>query len=126
MLAQSATDWCHGTLEWEQPPLHRQLDQLLGFNKHRIKFSCFIFQDAAELGSGVRVLTPPEKGRSGVEALLCGQGIYGIGRIPKRLRSETTRAFEKAKVFDRLICSPPFCGDAPPGIVVLSGKTPHR
>lgn len=123
MLAQSQTDWCHGVLEWEQPRLHRQLDDLLGFNKHRIKFSCFIFSSGAELSSGVRVLTAPYKSRAGVEALLCGrgidgQGIYGIGRIPKRIRSQANRAFEKAKVFDRLSCSPPFCGDAPEGVVV--------
>lgn len=120
MLAQSATDWCHGALEWEQPRLHRQLDRLLGFNKHRIKFSCFIFRDGAKLNNGVRVLTPPHKDRAGVEALLCGQGIYGISRIPKRLRSEATRDFEKASVFERLICSPPFCGDAPADVVVRS------
>jgi SAM-dependent methyltransferase len=118
MLAQSQTDWCHGALEWKQPPLHRQLDQLLGFNKHRIKFSCFIFQDGATLGTGVRVLTPPEKSRAGVEALLCGRELYGIGRIPKQNRSEATRAFEKAKVFDRLICSPPFSGNAPAHVTV--------
>jgi SAM-dependent methyltransferase len=118
MLASSATDWCHGTLEWQQPPLHRQLDALLGFNKHRIKFSCFIFQEGAQLGDGVRVLTPPEKTRAGVEALICGEGIYGIGRIPKRLRSERTRAFEKAQVYDRLDCDPPFLGDAPDQVVI--------
>jgi ribosomal protein RSM22 (predicted rRNA methylase) len=100
MLAQSSSDWCHGVLEWQQPPLHRQLDQLLGFNKHRIKFSCFIFRDGAPLGTGLRVLTPPEKSRGGVAALVCGKDTYGISRVPKRPRSEATRAFEKARVFD--------------------------
>ena len=118
MLTSSETDWCHGTLEWQQPPLHRQLDDLLGFNKHRIKFSCFIFQEGAQPGSGIRILTPPEKTRSGVEALICGKGIYGIGRVPKRLRSERTRAFEKASVFDRLECLPPFLGDAPDQVLI--------
>lgn len=118
MLLSSQTDWCHGALEWQQPPLHRQLDELLGFNKHRIKFSCFIFQDGARLGTGVRVLTPPDKTRAGVEALICGEGVYGIGRIPKRLRSEKTRAFEKAGVYDRLQCDPPFVGVAPDEVAI--------
>ncbi|MFN4895844.1 MAG: small ribosomal subunit Rsm22 family protein [Pseudomonadota bacterium] len=118
MLQASSSDWCHGTLEWQQPPLHRQLDRLLGFNKHRIKFACFIFQEGAPLGQGVRVLTPPEKTRAGVEALLCGAQKYGIGRIPKRLRSANTKAFEKAKVFDHLVCVPEFIGDAPEDIIL--------
>lgn len=118
MLLSSETDWCHGALEWQQPPLHRKLDDLLGFNKHRIKFSCFIFQEGARLGTGIRVLTPPEKTRAGVEALICGDGVYGIGRIPKRLRSDKTRAFEKAGVYDRLQCYPPFVGVAPDEVAI--------
>ena len=118
MLLSSETDWCHGVLEWKQPPLHRQLDDMLSFNKHRIKFSCFIFQDGAELADGVRVLTPPEKTRAGIEALICGEGVYGIGRIPKRRRSDKTRAFEKAGVFDRLATAPIFTGDAPDGVTI--------
>lgn len=122
MLLTSATDWCHGELEWWQPPLNRQLDHLLGFNKHRIKFACFIFQDSAPLGTGVRVLTAPRKTRAGVEALLCGDVVYGIGRIPKRLRSEHTRAFEKAQVYDRLLCQPQFIGDAPDEVLIESSS----
>lgn len=118
MLSISQSDWCHGSLEWSQPPLHRKLDHLLGFNKHRIKFSCFIFQRDGQVQRGFRVLTEPSKSRSGVEALVCGDTLYGIARIPKRLRSEQTRAFEKAKVFNRLTFSVPFIGDAPPDVVI--------
>jgi len=118
MLTTSQTDWCHGTIEWQQPPLNAQLDALLGFNKHRIKFSCFVFQEGAVVPEGVRILTPPLKNRLGVQALVCGKNLYGIARVPKRLRSEHTKAFEKANVYDRLICSRPFVGDAPEAVVI--------
>jgi phospholipid N-methyltransferase len=119
MLLESTSDWCHGTLEWQQPRLNAQIDDLLGFNKHRIKFSSFIFRNHGALLEGARVLTPPEKTRAGVEALICSKDLYGIARIPKRIRSaETTRPFEKARVYDRLIISPPFIGEAPEGVVV--------
>lgn len=100
MLKASQSDWCHGTLEWNQPPLSRQLDDILGFNKHRIKFSAFIFQRGASLAPGLRVLTPPNKTRAGIEALVCGNEVYGIARVPKGMRSEKTRRFERAKVYD--------------------------
>jgi ribosomal protein RSM22 (predicted rRNA methylase) len=100
MLKASESDWCHGTIEWNQPPLSRQLDDLLGFNKHRIKYSSFIFQRGASVAPGFRVLTPPIKTRAGIEALLCGKDLFGIGRVPKGMRSEKTRAFERAKVYD--------------------------
>lgn len=118
MLASSQTDWCHGELEWYQPRLHAQLDRLLSFNKHRIKFSSFIFQHGGMLRPGMRVLTPPRKTPRGVESLVCGQSTYGIVRIAKRNRSPETRAFEKASVFDRLIFSESCLGEAPAELVI--------
>ncbi|MEY4667423.1 MAG: hypothetical protein RL518_122 [Pseudomonadota bacterium] len=111
MLASSPSDWCHGTLEWQQPRLNAHLDDLLSFNKHRIKYSAFIFQRGGALSSGVRVLTPPEKRRTGIETLVCGKDIYGVVRIRKGCRSERNRALEKASVFDRLEISEPIQGD---------------
>ncbi len=105
MLSASATDWCHDTLEWQQPPLNAQLDHLLSFNKHRIKYAAFIFQQGGSVPSGVRILTPPCKTRLGTEALVCGDSFYGTARLRKGLRSERTRPFEKGKVFDRLLVS---------------------
>jgi ribosomal protein RSM22 (predicted rRNA methylase) len=111
MLASSETDWCHGTLEWRQPRLNAHLDDLLSFNKHRIKYSAFIFQRGGVIPSGIRVLTPPGKTRVGVETLVCGEDTYGIVRIRKGYRSEKNRALEKAAVFDRLLVSEPIRGD---------------
>ena len=105
MLASSDIDWCHGTIEWSQPRLNAHLDDLLSFNKHRIKYSAFIFQRGGVTPSGIRVLTPPEKTRAGIDTLVCGEGAYGIVRIRKGARSERNRALEKASVFDRLLVS---------------------
>jgi SAM-dependent methyltransferase len=118
MLQASQSDWCHGSLEWQQPSLHRQFDKLLGFNKHRIKFSSFIFKHGAEPLPGMRVLTPPEKTPRGVSGLVCGSELYGTVLISKRNRGEATRAFEKARVFDRLIFDPPCIDEAPDSLVV--------
>ena len=107
MLASSETDWCHGTIEWHQPRLNAHLDDLLSFNKHRIKYSAFIFQRGGTVSSGVRVLTPPEKTRAGIDTLVCGEDTYGVVRIRKGARSERNRALEKAAVFDRLLVSEP-------------------
>lgn len=111
MLAQSNTDWCHDTLEWHQPPLSAQLDHLLEFNKHRIKYSAFIFKRGATPPAGLRVLTPPKKTRLGTEALVCADSFYGITRVRKSARSERTKPFEKAKVFERLLVSGPLLED---------------
>ena len=118
MLRSSETDWCHGTIEWAQPRLNAHLDDLLSFNKHRIKYSAMIFRKGVPLDDGVRVLTPPTKSRLGVEALVCGRDTYGVVRIRKGTRSENNRALEKAGVFDRLVMSEPCVGDLPEGIVI--------
>jgi len=103
MLAASADDWCHTSLTWRQPPLSRQLDKLLGFNKHRIKFSAFIFQRGAPLREGLRVITAPEKTPRGITAILCGPGgSYGPVLIRKGERAAGTRALERAGGFERL------------------------
>jgi ribosomal protein RSM22 (predicted rRNA methylase) len=120
MLQSSPTDWCHGELEWHQPHLHAQLDKLLRFNKHRIKFSSFIFQRDGALRSGVRILTPPRKTSRGVESLVCGRDTYGIVWISKRNRGAATRAFEKSRVFERLLFSEPCTGEASPELEISS------
>ncbi len=118
MLTSSADDWCHGTIEWQQPPLSRQLDRLLGFNKHRIKYSAFVFGQGAEMRPGIRVLTPPRKGPRGIDTLVCGSDTYGLVTIRKGTRSNATRALEKSGVYDRLSFSRPVCGEIPEDIEI--------
>jgi ribosomal protein RSM22 (predicted rRNA methylase) len=122
MLVASETDWCHGTIEWRQPRLNAHLDDLLSFNKHRIKYSAFLFQRGGDIRNGVRVLTPPAKTRVGVETLVCGKDTYGIVRIRKGTRSEKNRALEKASVFDRVIPSQALNGDIGEDVVITQSE----
>ena len=115
MLQVSDSDWCHGSIEWKQPPLHRQLDGLLGFNKHRIKYSALILQQGGDLAAGTRVITPTKKTRYGYESLVCNKTFYGITRLAKKNRSPDTRAFEKARVFDHLDISEPLTSELASG-----------
>ena len=124
MLTASPTDWCHGSIEWQQPRLNAHLDDLLSFNKHRIKYSAFLFQRGGAVGDGVRVITPPEKTRIGIETLVCGKDTYGVVRIRKGTRSEKNRALEKASVFDRLTTSAPLSGDVSEDVAISkAGKS---
>ncbi len=107
MLLESMTDWCHDALEWKQPPLNAQLDRLLEFNKHRIKYAAFVFQRGGVPRPGLRVITPPKKTRLGTEALVCADSFYGKATVRKSARSERNKPFEKAKVFERLLISEP-------------------
>ncbi|MEY4700323.1 MAG: hypothetical protein RL326_510 [Pseudomonadota bacterium] len=107
MLRASTTDWCHDDIEWRQPPLSTQLDQLLDFNKHRIKYAAFVFQRGGMSRAGLRILTPPKKTRLGTEALVCADSFYGRTTVRKSARSERNKPFEKAKVFERLLTSEP-------------------
>jgi ribosomal protein RSM22 (predicted rRNA methylase) len=103
MLRSSATDWCHGALEWIQPPLNAQLDDALAFNKHRIKYSALVMRLGATPQAGYRVLAPSTKGAQGIETLVCGGDFYGLTRIRKGSRTDGNRPLEKASVFDRVI-----------------------
>ena len=111
MLQVSDSDWCHGTIEWKQPPLHRQLDGFLGFNKHRIKYSALILQQAGALATGARVITPTKKTRYGYESVLCSRTFYGITRLAKKNRGPSTRAFERARAFDHLYLAEPLTSE---------------
>jgi ribosomal protein RSM22 (predicted rRNA methylase) len=103
MLLEGKDDWCHGELpnnSWERPPLLRQMDELLEFNKHRVKYAAFIFQRShkAKL-SGYRVLRPLTKKHA---ALLCGE--KGLLQIDARQAKEfqLKHALKNADVFSEL------------------------
>ena len=102
MLKSSETDWCHGILEWQEPRLVKQFDELTGFNKHRIKYSAFIFQKSGAMKNGYRVVSVPEKAKHGWNAVLCGENVYQKFTLPKRERSEKNRHFEKIRLHDLL------------------------
>lgn len=76
--------WCHGTLKWTKPKLIDQFDELLGFNKHRIKFSCIIFQKEGSNSSGYRLIQDPSRSKRGTTLSLCGDGELKTITVPKR------------------------------------------
>jgi hypothetical protein len=76
---------------------------MLGFNKHRIKYSAFLFQMGGEMKPGYRVIIPAEKGPQGIDSTLCGPDHYGVVRIKKGARTDGNRPLEKAAWFDRLL-----------------------
>lgn len=94
--------WCHGTLRWERPRLVAQLDELLGFNKHRIKYSAFAFGRADRSFEGYRVITPSERRPRGIEATLCGEKLYGPVILPKKEKSEQNRPFAHLEQHERV------------------------
>lgn len=81
MLQREPDNWCHSELSWERPPLVKQLDELTGFNKHRLKFAVLILQRTPRVGiredSLVRLLTKPERTKRGLKLEVCGQNRYG-------------------------------------------------
>jgi ribosomal protein RSM22 (predicted rRNA methylase) len=88
MLQREPDNWCHGTLRWEEPRLTQQLDELLGFNKHRIKYCGFVFQRGAQMLNGKRILGDPVKRKHGTEVLVCGPDAYGTEIVKKITRQE--------------------------------------
>jgi hypothetical protein len=107
MLKSSKTDWCHGTMSWQRPRLTLQLDKLTEFNKHRIKYSAFIFQRGTKLVEGLRVLRPTEKNKHSYQIAACGQNFYGSLNLKRRDKTEQNSCITKSEEYDRLITSKP-------------------
>jgi hypothetical protein len=82
--------------------MNAQFDSELGFNKHRIKYSAFVFRRNGAKIPGYRVITPPQKTPRGVQTTLCGPDLFGPVRIGKGERSSDNRPLEKANVFERV------------------------
>lgn len=77
MLKANQSDWCHDSLTWERGPLVQQVDEMTGFNKHRIKTSGIIFQKSGQLLGGMRVVTEVEKSKIGFKFIGCSDNFYG-------------------------------------------------
>ena len=113
MIRTSETDWCHGTLQWDRPRLIQQFDEALEFNKHRLKYSAFIFQKEGDLPSGYRVIEAGRRDRKGIQATLCGKNFFGPVLLKPKTRSSENRALERSAVFDRLELSSPAKSNLP-------------
>lgn len=93
MLAQSERDWCHDTLTWHAPPLVQQLDEITGFNKHRIKYSAFIFQKHGQLRGGLRIVSDVERSKGQYHFKGCGTEFFGSKIVAKSESSERPELF---------------------------------
>lgn len=106
MRVEDPDGWCHGTLRWEKPRLVSQFDDLLRFNKHRIKYSAFAFGRGMPRFEGYRVITPSERRPRGIEATLCGENLYGAVMLPKKERSDQNRSFSHLEQHERIEVTP--------------------
>lgn len=127
MLRHDRDEWCHAPLPWHTPRLVRQIDALTGFNKHRPKYSAFVFSRGAAPPPGIRILRAAEKSPKGATALACGPSVYGALTLLKRHKSDENRPFQKVEVFDRVTIDPPpehgFIGaDATVAIIERTGE----
>jgi hypothetical protein len=119
MLPGEPTEWCHTDLMWEEPRLIRQIDELTGFNKHRPKFSAFIFTRASSIPPGIRIVRAVEKSKRGASAIGCSGDFFGELTLLKRFRTEGNRLFQKLGSYDRITIEPPLTnGDIPASATV--------
>lgn len=111
MLRASESDWCHGTLLGTAGSLRGSalvplVDELTGFNKHRLKYSVVICSKLPITLDGIRVLRTPEKSKRGLVVPVCGPGIFGDLVLPKRARNDNNRALDRAGWYERITISP--------------------
>jgi hypothetical protein len=125
MLDNGHSDWCHGTLSWQKPRLVRHFDRLTGYNKHRLKYSVLVFGRGFSTPTGYRVIQPAKRGKAGKQAVLCGKDYFGTVTLPKRMRSEGNRLFEKAESFDLLNIENWEIGDVFKTDTIISLKGPR-
>lgn len=121
MLRSSEDDWCHGTLTWERPVFIQQLDEMLEFNKHRLKYSAFVFKRSSHVthpSNRFRVIVPGERGKRGIEATLCGPSHFGRVRLKPVERSEHNRPLERSNSFDLLEFDQPVSKELAPSTQV--------
>ncbi len=102
MLRLSTQDWCHNCIDWERPKLLRQLDELTGFTKHRLKYSAVVLGLGAALKDGLRVVTIPDRNKHSWWATVCGEGVYGDAVLEKRKVSVDNSCFKKVELHDHI------------------------
>jgi ribosomal protein RSM22 (predicted rRNA methylase) len=108
MLRDSASDWCHTELGWERPQLVTQLDQALGFNKHRLKFSALVIGKGGltAVPQGFRIVAPPRRDPRGVVLPVCGPGYFGPILIGKKASPDCRVMARRSRWFDRIAIEP--------------------
>lgn len=83
-------DWCHTELNWQRPSLVEELDGILGFNKHKLKFSCLILTSKKQKETQIsRIVSPLSKSKKGVSTIICSKEYYGEKLLEKSLAKKS-------------------------------------
>jgi ribosomal protein RSM22 (predicted rRNA methylase) len=127
MPHHDSMDWCHTEFTFDRPRLIRQLDTCLGFNKHKIKYSAFLFAKrplslkgtlspqrtlsaksplSAESLDLFRVIRPAASHKTYSKATICGSAYFGEVRCHKEEKSPSNKALSKCSSFDLLSITP--------------------
>jgi len=123
MLRQSKDDWCHGTLEgagkdFEHLKLVSQLDALLRFNKHRIKYSAMLLSASSPSPEGYRAITDAEKTHRGSEIVLCGRDFFGNALLTKGATNDGNRHLRRVGSYELLRINPKASATLAKGTVI--------
>ena len=105
MLQLIPDGWCHTSLRWEEPRLTRFLDQMLGFNKHRIKLSALVLRANISSVPGFRVIEDATSSKIGSTTTICGEGFFGSVTLPKRNTTEGNKGLKKLRMHQRISVS---------------------
>lgn len=102
-LAGQPDEWCHDLLSWETPPIVRQMDDIMGFNKHRLKFSSLVLTRGEPVPPADRwyVLTDPHEAKGMTDLTVCGAPGALRMILSRRSYSEANRPFRKLGKGDR-------------------------
>ncbi len=107
-VATLSDEWCHDLLSWEAPPLVRQLDEMTGFNKHRLKFSALVLKKGASADNPHRwyVFNEPRTSKGLVELTACGEPGLVRMMLSRRAYSEKNRLFKKLSKGEKFSLKP--------------------
>lgn len=101
-MKQCNDEWCHGELQGLNSKLVRQIDEITGFNKHKIKYSSVIFYNSkfcTESNDCFRVVNIPKEVNSGVILNLCTKDCIKEVVIKKDMLKKNKK-LKKIKFFD--------------------------
>ena len=96
-FAANSDEWCHDLLSWEIPDIVRQMDDLMGFNKHRLKFSSLVLTRGEPISPADRwyVLIDPHEAKGMTDLVACGERGMVRMILSRRSYSEANRPFRK-------------------------------
>ena len=116
-----ASEWCHTWQHWERPTTIEQLDELTGFNKHRIKFFPLLLKRGNLERGNYRVVKESVRIPAGHRTWLCGKQHFGAALLKNSDRDDSTRQFTKLSQYELVQISPDLeNGEVPAGASVTT------